>query len=160
MTRIGCTGHQNIRGPTRRKVASAVAKDLCNLTHDKLIGYTSLAEGADQLFALSLLAAGGDLHVVIPSADYESSFQSASARATYLALLGLATERRTLPFEAPSEDAYLAAGREVADCCDVLLAIWDGESATGRGGTGDVVAYARSQEVDVRVIWPDGSTRG
>jgi hypothetical protein len=145
---------------TRRHVATAVAADLYNFTDDKLIGYTSLAEGADQLFALSVLAAGGELQVVIPSADYESSFQSASARDIYLALLVLATETRTLPFEAPSEDAYLAAGREVADCCDVLLAVWDGESAAGKGGTGDVVAYARSQGVDVRVIWPDGSKRG
>ncbi len=160
MTRIGCTGHQNIRGQTRRNVASAVATELNTSKDDKLIGYTSLAEGADQLFAFSLLAAGGELHVVIPSAGYESSFQSESARATYLALLGLATETRTLPFEAPSEDAYLAAGREVADCADVLLAVWDGEGAAGKGGTGDVVAYAHAKGVDVRVIWPPGANRG
>lgn len=100
MTRIGCTGHQNIKGRTRRTVASAVARELDAFEDDKLIGYTSLAEGADQLFALSLLAAGGELHVIIPSADYDSSFQSAPARDTYLALLdwrlrhGLCPSRR------------------------------------------------------------------
>jgi hypothetical protein len=42
------------------------------------------------------------------------------------------------------DDAYLDCGMATVDGSDVLLAVWDGEPARGKGGTGDVVAYARS----------------
>ena len=34
-------------------------------------------------------------------------------------------------------------GRYVLDRCDVLVAVWDGQPARGRGGTADIVAMAR-----------------
>ncbi|MFJ8953478.1 hypothetical protein ACIRO1_25525 [Streptomyces sp. NPDC102381] len=54
----------------------------------------------------------------------------------------------------------MAAGKEVVDQSDVLLAVWDGKPAGGKGGTADVVAYAQRQGMDVRIIWPLGATRG
>ena len=42
------------------------------------------------------------------------------------------------------EDAYLDCGMETVNDADVLLALWDGEAAHGKGGTGDVVGYAKS----------------
>src|SRR5260221_12639223 len=39
-------------------------------------------------------------------------------------------------------DAYLAAGKLIVELCDVLVAVWDGEPAAGKGGTADVVAVA------------------
>lgn len=160
MTRIGVTGHQNILGNTRRMVAAELASVILSCTDDDLVGYTSLAEGADQLFAFAILAAGGQVHAVIPSASYEASFQSTTGRNTYTALLSLASAQEQLPHQAPTEDAYLAAGHEVVNCADVLLAVWDGAGAAGKGGTGDVVEYAETQGVEVRVIWPPGSRRG
>jgi hypothetical protein len=159
VTCIGFTGHQNLSPAVRRIVAQAVATRIAEVEGDRLIGRTSLAEGADQLFAFATLAAGGELHVIIPSSGYESSFRSRHPRDTYLALLRLATDSSTLPYPAPSEDAYMAAGREVVDGSDLLIAVWDGQQAAGRGGTADVVAYARDQGRDVEVIWPSGATR-
>ena len=40
-------------------------------------------------------------------------------------------------------EGFLEAGKYVVDACDLLFAVWDGETAEGRGGTGDVVAYAQ-----------------
>ena len=159
MTRIGCTGHQSLSPTTRRDVAAAIANILAAEVDGDLTGLTSLAEGADQIFALAVLAAGGRLHAIIPSQEYEQSFGSKSARTTYLALHGLADSATTLPFPKPGEDAYLAAGHEVADGCEILIAVWDGQVAAGRGGTGDIVAYARGQGMEVRVIWPVGASR-
>ncbi|MFJ1545219.1 hypothetical protein [Streptomyces sp. NPDC088246] len=158
MKRIGCTGHQTLSVATRRHVVEAMAAELSGL-EDEILGVTCLAEGADQAFALAMLASGGRLHVVIPSRDYESSFQNDEARSAYNSLLQLATSRSELAFSTPGEDAYLAAGQEVADQSDILLAVWDGKPAGGKGGTADIVAYARQQGMDVRVIWPPGSTR-
>ena len=54
------------------------------------------------------------------------------------------------------EDAYLDCGMETVNGSDVLLAVWDGEVARGKGGTGDVVGYATSLGKPVIVI--DAST--
>lgn len=159
MTLIGCTGHQSLSTTTRRDVAAAIAAALAAEPDEDLVGLSSLAEGADQLFALAVLAAGGQLHAVIPSQDYEQSFQSEKARSIYAALLGLASGSNMLDFATPSEDAYLAAGHDVADRCDILLAVWDGAGAAGKGGTADVVAYALDHGIDTRIIWPSGSHR-
>lgn len=159
MTRIGCTGHQRLSLTTRRDVAAAIAAVIAAEADEDLTGLTSLAEGADQLFALVLLAAGGQLHAIIPSQSYEQSFATTSARETYMALRGLASGSTTLPFPAPAEDAYLAAGHKVADSCEILIAVWDGQGAAGKGGTGDIVAYARDRKRDVRIIWPEGASR-
>lgn len=159
MTRVGCTGHQSLTPATRRAVAAAVSNLIADEDIDGLIGLTSLAEGADQVFAFAVLAAGGQLQAVIPSQRYEHSFTSASARETYSALCALAGSVTILPFPAPDEDAYLAAGRAVADQCQILVAVWDGQEAAGKGGTGDVVTYARERGIDVRVVWPEGASR-
>jgi hypothetical protein len=39
-----------------------------------------------------------------------------------------------MPFASRSENAYLVAGLKIADEVDVLMAIWDGLQAVGRGG--------------------------
>lgn len=159
MTRVGCTGHQNLSAATRRDVAAAIAAVLAADTDEGLVGLSSLAEGADQLFAFAVLAAGGQLHAVIPSKGYERTFQYGHARTTYNVLLGLAADSNVLAFDAPTEDAFLAAGHEVVDRCDLLLAVWDGLSAGGKGGTADIVAYAQNRSVETRVIWPPGARR-
>jgi hypothetical protein len=119
----------------------------------------SLAGGADQIFAYVLLAAGGHLYAIVPSADSHDSFSLDDDRIAFDHLLEKATQRTDLPFPNPTEEAYMAAGKAVSDACDVLLAVWDGKPAAGLGGTADVVAYARKQGRDVLVIWPPGSSR-
>lgn len=156
---FGCTGHQTLSSQTRRNVAAAIAGILADQTDVDLVGVGSLAEGADQLFAFAVLAAGGQLHAVVPSAEYEDSFTSDRARSTYLALLSFAVKRIIMDYDRPSEDAYLAAGHKVVDSCDVLIAVWDGNEAAGKGGTGDIVEYARRRGRAVQIVWPDGAQR-
>jgi hypothetical protein len=159
VTSVGCTGHQTLSPATRRDVAAAIAAALARHSDDELIGLSSLAEGADQLFAFAVLAAGGRLHAVIPCRDYEKSFQSEPARSTYETLLHLTASSDILAFDGPSEEAFLSAGHEVVDHCDLLLAVWDGQVAAGRGGTADVVRYARDQGVETLIVWPPGARR-
>ena len=47
----------------------------------------------------------------------------------------------------------------MVDTSRVLVAVWDGQSARGLGGTADVVAYARERGKPVTVIWPEGASR-
>ena len=106
-----------------------------------------------------MLRAEGALHVVVPSADYETSFSREEERARYHELLKQAHAVETLAFPAPESTAYMAAGRRIVDRCDQLLAVWDGRPARGPGGTADIVAYARAVGKPVTVVWPPGATR-
>lgn len=157
MTAIGMTGHQGLTPDTEALVSRAIADELRGVRD--LVGITSLAEGADQIFAEHVLAAGGQLVVIRPAADYIGTFSDESARECYRRLLDSATEVIHLPFETSSEDAYWAAGREVVNRSDRLLAVWNGKPAGGLGGTADVVAYAREHARPTVVIWPPGAKR-
>jgi len=96
-----------------------------------VVEVTSLAVGADQLLAKLVLERGGTIYAVLPFADIERSLPPVNIK-TYHELTGHATD----------EDAYLAAGQRVVEISDILLAVWDGKPAKGKGGTADVVALA------------------
>jgi hypothetical protein len=42
---------------------------------------------------------------------------------------------------------------------DEVIAVWDGQPARGYGGTADVVSYAESNGVPVRIVWPEEASR-
>jgi len=157
MTRVGITGHQKIPEDAVKPIVEGIRSLLVGLA-EPLEGYSSLAEGADQLFARSVLALGGTLHAIIPSENYATTFDEAHRHA-YRALLDQATSVQQLPFEAPGEPAYAAAGHRVVDHSDVLIAVWDGEPARGRGGTADAVSYAEDGGIPVYIVWPYGLAR-
>jgi hypothetical protein len=157
MTRVGITGHRDLPDSTRRLVSAEIATELEGFR--PLHGISSLAEGADQIFAEEVLNAGGALTAVIPSSDYTRSFATSAGKTASSRLRAGAQEVIELPFPSPSEDAYWAAGQRVVDLADVLLAVWDGSPSGGVGGTADVVAFARARGVQTTVLWPPGSRR-
>jgi hypothetical protein len=157
MTRVAVTGHRDLAEPTCRLVSAAIATQLGRF--GSIDGITALAEGADQLFAEQVLKAGGALTAVIPSAHYGRSFETIAGAATYRRLRAQAREVIELPFSAPSEDAYWAAGQRIVGLAEVLLAVWDGTPSRGVGGTADVVAFAGERGVPTTVVWPPGARR-
>lgn len=159
MTVIGCTGHQSLTPLTERLVASSLVDLISGTDADEITGLSSLAEGADQIFALAILASGGHLKTIVPCEGYEKAFPSEESRAKYEKLRDLSDQVKVLPFDHPSEDAFLAAGRRIVEGCDLLVAIWNGQEAVGKGGTGDVVCYAKERGIPVSIIWPAGSRR-
>lgn len=158
--RVGITGHQAVPDAAREYVLGGLRTLLQFLAeqHGRIVGFSSLAVGADQIFAREVLRVGGDLVAVIPSSDYHKTFSS-EALVDYEELLDAASRCITLDFPAPSEDAFLAAGMDVVDRCDLLVAVWDGQPSASRGGTGDAVEYARQRGKNVQVIWPQGVQR-
>ncbi|WP_406380490.1 hypothetical protein [Streptomyces sp. NBC_01618] len=158
MKRIGVTGHRSIPEEAHAHVLAGLQAALCGF-EGSLEALSSLAVGADQLFADLALARGADLTVVIPSSDYESSFADATELARYQALRNRAVREIRLDYPHSTDEAYYAAGAYIADHCDRLLAVWDGRPARGFGGTGDIVTYARSLGRPVTVIWREGVER-
>jgi hypothetical protein len=143
--RIGITGHQRLKDPTRWNWVKRELDHVLSSTTSPLIGVTSLAIGADQVFAEAVLARGGSLEVIVPFADYEFKFSEGHDREEYLRLLASASDQSVLEPHGSNEEAYLAAGQCVVDRSELLLAVWDGAPAAGLGGTGDAVNYALQQ---------------
>ena len=70
-----------------------------------------------------------------------------------------AEQVEVLKFAEPTDEAFNAAGERIAELCDVMAAIWDGQGARGQGGTADAVEHARRNKKPVHIIWPAGVSR-
>jgi hypothetical protein len=154
--RVGVSGHRLLADPVA--VAMAVDRVLEQLAPGRhVVAVSSLAEGADRIVATRVLARGGRLEAVLPlpADDYTNDFVDAGSRAEFAGLLA-AAERVTVvppdPADPSREAAYARAGSAVLGACDVLLALWDGTPARGRGGTAEVVAEAHAAGRRVEVV--------
>jgi hypothetical protein len=153
---IGFTGHQKINHPERwgwvREQFERVLRESA-AAGDRAM--SSLAAGGDQEFSEAAIAAGLGIEVVVPCAGYEATFKEAATLARYQVLLSRAARVIQLDYPAPSEDAFLAAGKRVADLSGMVVALWNGKAVAGTGGTGEMVAYARELCRPVVHINPD-----
>lgn len=150
--KVGITGHQERDGIDWRWVRAQIDHIIAGIPRP-IIGYSSLAAGTDQLFALSLLAQGAVVRAVIPLSGYESYFRPDSLE-IYKRLLRQ-SERIDLPegHHGP-EEAFYRAGVYVAASSELMLAVWDEKPAKGFGGTADIVRFCRKQKIPVIVINP------
>jgi hypothetical protein len=151
--KVGVTGHQQLGGEETTAWLSHTL-ETCIEQYRIEQGITSLAIGADQLYAEVLKRTNIPYLAVIPSADYVTTFTNNHDLARYQEFLRDAFEIIHLPFEQGSETAYYEAGKRVVDLSDLLLAIWNGLPARGLGGTADIVRYALSREKQVIHINP------
>jgi hypothetical protein len=130
-----------------------------------------LAEGADRVVARVVLDyPGARLDAVIPLTveDYLEDFETEESKKEFRDLLArcrrpvplrtrrVAEDRRDPGDQAElRRDAYGQVGQYVVDHCDVLIAVWDGQPARGRGGTAEVVKYAEEQNRPIIRVWGD-----
>ena len=150
---VGVTGHQQL--PSRRAwtwVRRQVDSFLDRTPH--LTGISSLAIGADQLFASAVLRKGGTLEVIVPFPDYEDRFSTPHQKLAYRRLLAKASRVTVLERAGTDQDCYLEAGKRIVQSCELLLAVWNGEPASGRGGTADIVTYALNLPKPILCINP------
>ena len=151
VVRLGVTGHRAFDDDVD-EVASAV-----DLVLDRVGGplevRSSLAEGADRLVVeRALRRAGTRLVAVLPLEpdDYAADFDGTAD--AFRHLLDLAVEVEVVAPQSTREAAYERAGHVVVDGSDVLVALWDGAASRGRGGTAEIVEYARAAGVAVEVV--------
>jgi len=96
---------------------------------------------------------------VLPCEDYESTFAKHAEVALFREFLNEAYQVERLWFPAPSEAAFLAAGRRVVDLADMMIVAWHQQPAKGTGGTADIVRYANDRGKSVHNVWSQGMTR-
>ncbi|MFE7717578.1 hypothetical protein ACFU44_00890 [Nocardia rhizosphaerihabitans] len=154
--RISVTGHMNITAATEPLVRDALSSLLADVPD--LVGISCLARGADTVFAEAVLNLGGRLEVVLPSRNYRAAQVKPADLPRFDELLAQAHTVRVMDFDDAGRVAYEAANHVLLDHCDRLIAVWDGDHGA-RGGTGTVVALARTLDIPVDIIWPPGAAR-
>ncbi|GAA2381156.1 hypothetical protein [Streptomyces coeruleofuscus] len=162
MTTLAVTGHMDLTDDSVPLVRTAL-DDLLGrrAVADELVGVSCIAKGADSLFAEAVLAVGGRLVVVIPSGDYRRIHAEAGHARLFDRLVEAADEVLALSYERAGRQAYDAANAVLLARADRLVAVWNGEPPSGRGGgTADAVLAAREAGIPVDVVWPEGASRG
>ncbi len=151
---VGFSGHRKVENPVG--VARAILAALASLrtaVRGEWLALSSVADGSDQMFVAEARSLGLSWHAILPlpKAEFQKDFSAADWTAvetmlTHAEHVSVITENGT------REDAYLDCGMETVNGADVLLAVWDGEPARGKGGTADVVSYAKSLGKPVIII--------
>lgn len=148
--RIGVSGHQQIGDEATIEFVSQQLRELLSTYRcqaqergQNILAHSALALGTDQLFVKIALEMDIPVEVVIPCSRYAEIFLIAEARDEYDSLLSRCQRVHRLPFEDCSEDAYLAGGHWIVDHSDLVVLVWNGYPAAGRGGTADIASYAR-----------------
>jgi hypothetical protein len=156
VTRVLTLVRDEIAGHSRAATASA-AYDETKPPRLRLL--SPLAVGADRLVAEAALPLGYALEAVLPfaQAEYENDFPDSVAG--FRGLLAQAAGKLELDGGRGDDEnrSYEAVGRHVVRNADLLVALWDGRPANGRGGTGDIVRFAVRVGVPVWWIPADGS---
>lgn len=161
-TAVGVTGHRALARVdlVAAGVDAAIAR-LDRVAPGPWTAVSALAEGADRLVAERLMARPGTrLVAVLPlePAEYERDFAEAGSRSAFRRLLAAAAEVEVVPPREDRDAAYEAAGVGVLERSDILIAVWDGARARGRGGTGAIVSEARRRRMPL--AWVHAAAAG
>ncbi|MFJ8364619.1 hypothetical protein [Streptomyces sp. NPDC093984] len=161
MTAIAVTGHMDLTDASVPLVRDALRETLKQYAADgDLVGISCIAKGSDSLFAEAVLDLGGRLVAVIPSKDYRQNKVKSDHAETFDRLVGSAAEVLILDHDTANRSAYEDANRTLLQRADRLVAVWNGEPPSGKGGgTADTVLEARDSGLPVDVVWPDGAAR-
>jgi len=117
---------------------------------------SSLAEGSDRLVAKRALESGFELQCPLPfhCEEYEKDFITRESLQEFRNLLEQSSAVLELDENRePSRqgESYLSSGRVVLHQSDLIIAVWSGEEAKGKGGTGNIVEEAHS--MGIPVLW-------
>lgn len=161
---VGVTGHRlrHFDAAELPRVRSAVRDAVATISeafvqvHEagELRLISSLASGADSMAADAALELGWTIDAILPvhREGYARDFKHAPELVDFERQ---ATAAKAL-FELPGSDAsganYERAGRVMLDQCDLLLAVWDGRPARGRGGTEQILSEAMERHIPVLLI--------
>ncbi|MSU71859.1 MAG: hypothetical protein EXS43_05900 [Opitutus sp.] len=151
---VGFTGHRQLENQAR--VEHALLEVLAGLRSEQGVEWlalSSIAVGSDMVFARTALRLGLGWEAVLPMppVEFRHDFADEEWRGVET-LLAEAEQVRVIGERSQRDDSYLDCGMETVNHCDLLLAVWDGAPARGRGGTAEIVAYAREMGRPIIII--------
>ena len=165
------TGHR-VDAPERRDprfpaaLAPAVQAAMAKVVSGQC-AVSSAANGGDLLFLELCQRRGIDAHIVLPMPPAEFVARSVRTDApgdweARFAMVWQATpaDRRHILSLDADQNPFAACNRAVLDLAmelgdrRQLVALWDGETGDGSGGTADMIALARQRKCDVTISDP------
>ncbi len=167
--RLMHTEHERVHAQCRRLFELAQgALGQISLSHPEIFAdeppearlVSSLAEGADVLAAEAALDSSVPLSACLPypAEVYAKDFGEEEWARTKRLIDSALSVMQLSEYREGNEAAYEMAGRLVLSQSDILIAIWDGEAARGRGGTTQIVAEAVALHQPVIHIDATGET--
>lgn len=142
---VGFTGHRQVADPALLADAIGAALDyLRGIAGGEWMALSSVAGGSDQLFVHAALARGLSWHAVLPLQPEEFAQDFPAAEWKEVEALLRRAERTSVCAGGGRPDAYLDCGLATVNGSHLLIAVWDGQAARGKGGTAEVVEYARA----------------
>ncbi len=155
---IGFTGHRSLPDEEKsRQLIYGFLKERKAATPGMIYGVSSAAAGGDLLFAESCIQLEIPLRVLLPlpKEQFRDDFDPATwQRAENV--LSKAVSVEVTGGNQPRNENYYECGIETVHQSTLLIALWDGESSRGKGGTQEIVAFAKS--IGRPVIWFHSST--
>lgn len=151
MISIGVVGHRFFALEDRLKSGIDQALSRIDLLFAEEVWsiLSSLAEGADRLVVERILSFRPRTHLIVPLPlpleNYRMDFSSPDSLKEFDRLLAKAADVILLPETACRDESYRMAGIFIVEHAEVLIALWDGRGALGKGGTGDIVETARKK---------------
>lgn len=177
---LGVTGHRDVQDKTQLLILlnNEITTLKQNYPHSPLLALSSLAEGADRLFAQVAMEKGIPLHVVLPfeKEEYERDFSATDTKEETVSEFremyeyaqqtgGVYCVETVIPGSEPMlsltnhpqgslyrDLQYARAGMYLAQRCHILFALWDGLPARGLGGTAQVVNFRREGRIQEHVM--------
>ena len=155
---VGFTGHRQL--PGEEKIEKTLREVLASLQREcdgDLIGRSSVASGADTVFAEACFAANVKWIALMPfpEAEFKKDFSESDWRRAK-ALLDRAERVEISSDAAERPRGYLDCGLATVEGADLMIAVWDGKAPRGTGGTAQIVDHARLLQKPLIVISPDG----
>lgn len=155
---VGFTGHRRVENEA--KISQVLRELIASLQREigaELVGRSSIASGADTLFAEACLAANLKwiAQLPFPEVEFKKDFNNSDWKRAK-ALLDQAERVETSSEIAERPRGYLDCGLATVEGADVMIALWDGKAPRGKGGTAEIVAYTRRLQKPLILISPDG----
>lgn len=150
--RIGVSGKRMIAPGEIQRVYEEIKQRITEILKQNqisdFVGLTSLATGADTIFAQVVLKEfHKPLHVILPFPveEYKRDFSEQDLK-VFLELLRQSREieisNSSVPAKPSDRDAcYFVCGRRIAEACHDMIFVWDKQKPGGVGGTGEIMGF-------------------
>jgi hypothetical protein len=153
---VAVTGHRHIPDDSRleksiRQILETLIKKDINY---RFLLYSALAEGSDQLIArIALKYQQFELHVPLPMDPkiYLQDFYSEKGKSVFRELSAAAAKVFILSTKGDHQEPYLNLAYYLATHADILIALWNGVTNHGVGGTSDVIRI--SSDLQKPIYW-------
>jgi hypothetical protein len=161
--KFGISGKRLIHSQEREHVYTSIKSVITTILKDnnvtQFMGYTSLAAGADTIFAEVVQNEFKQpLHIVLPFPieELRNDFTDKCEQEVFDDFVLRHGVGQLVQELVPVDDemrklAYYQAGKEITDNCDEMIIVWDGLKADGQGGTAEILGYRSERKTAGRI---------